>query len=221
MIHILENSVLSSILTTLRDSSTGSAFFRKQLQLAGMFLSYEILNKEIEPLGIDVKTPLALTKAMVINAPVLQLVIMRAGMHLASGGGQVMDELNIPYEIGIIEAKRIEEGVDNLDFEIDISSFKVPPVTEKNIIVYEPMVATGNTIIMVLRRIYEIGMPLKVIIASVVSAPYGIEKIESLFPDVHFYTLALDKEGEFKGLNSEGYIVPGLGDCGDRAFGRY
>ncbi len=219
MVHILENNVLSSILANLRDDSTDSVLFRKQLRLAGFLLSYEILKEEIAAEEINVKTPLAITEARRIIAPIFQLIIMRAGMHLASGGGEFFDELSIPYEIGVIEARRIEEGVNDLNFEIDVSSFKVPNVEGKNIIVYEPMIATGETIIAVLKRIYDKGKPIKVIISSIVCAPYGLEKIERLFPGIHIYALALDKKGRFKGLDSKGYIVPGLGDCGDRAFG--
>ncbi|MCK4421196.1 uracil phosphoribosyltransferase [candidate division WOR-3 bacterium] len=221
MIHILENKVLSSMLTVLRNENTKSSEFREKLRLAGFFLTYEILNGHNQAEEIKVRTPLILTTGVRINAPILQLVVMRAGMHLAIGGGELMDQLNIPFEIGVVDAKRLEEDAPDLDFDVDITSFKVPSVDKKDIIIYEPMLATGGTITKILTKIYEKGMPLKLIIASIVSAPFGVEKIEKLFPDVHIYTLAFDEQGEFKGLNGDGYIVPGLGDCGDRAFGTY
>jgi len=83
------------------------------------------------------------------------------------------------------------------------------------------MLATGATLISVIERLKKMGNPRKIMVNSVISAPYGIEKIEARFPEVIIYTMAMDEEGEFSGLNDKGYIVPGLGDCGDRAFGEY
>ncbi len=226
MLKIVENPVLQHLLLKLRDKNTSTSDFRRLLRIAGYFLTYEILNQELKILlNIEVETPLNVkAKGYNIEAKILQEIIMRAGQPFAEGGSQLLDSLNIYRQIGVIDAKRVENSGKGLDFEIEISSFKTPnPKDFDLIIIYDPMLATGNTLEKSIKLIKNsCDKELNIIACTLIAAPYGVEKIQRL---AKIYTLALDKGVEsietFKGLNSKGFIVPGLGDCGDRAFGKY
>jgi len=108
---------------------------------------------------------------------------------------------------------------DGTDFRIDMGSFKVPDFKKEDIIiVYDPMLATASTLIKILRMIKDKGNCKKLIVCCIIASEYGIERLNTEMPDVIIYALGVDSD-EKKGLNKKGYIVPGLGDAGDRAFG--
>ena len=221
MISILDSNVLKNSLSVLRDKNTPPSRFREYVRLAGYISTYEILGSELNLEEKTIETPIKSTKGFFFNQRILQIVIMRAGLPFAAGGGVLLDQLEIKRDIGVVDARRMDENVDGLDFEIEISSFKVPNPKDSYTIIYDPMLATGATMIEVLKRVKSKGKPKKIIVNSIISAPFGVESIDKFFPDVSIYTLSLDREGAYKGLNKKGYIVPGLGDCGDRAFGTY
>ena len=205
----------------MRNKETPSPDFREFLRLSGMLTTYEILGREFQMDLEQIETPLKKTYVKTFTGEILQVIIMRAGLPFADGGSVLLDKLNLKRTIGIVDARRVEENAHGLDFPIEITSFKVPSPDGKYVIIYDPMLATGATLISVIERLKKMGNPRKIMVNSVISAPYGIEKIEARFPEVIIYTMAMDEEGEFSGLNDKGYIVPGLGDCGDRAFGEY
>ena len=221
MVIIPENNLIKIILGHLRNKETPSPDFREFLRLSGMLTTYEILGKEFQMDMEQIETPLKKTYVKTFTGEILQVIIMRAGLPFADGGSVLLDKLNLKRTIGIVDARRVEENAHGLDFPIEITSFKVPSPDGKYVIIYDPMLATGATLISVIERLKRMGNPRKIMVNSVISAPYGIEKIEERFPEVIIYTMAMDEEGEFSGLNDKGYIVPGLGDCGDRAFGEY
>jgi len=221
MVNILNNNVLKNSLSVLRDKNTSPSLFREYIRLAGYLSTYEILGKELNLEKKPIETPITKTEGFFFNQRILQIVIMRAGLPFAEGGGVLLDQLEIKRDIGVVDAQRIEEKVNGLDFEIEISSFKVPNPKDSYTIIYDPMLATGATMIEVLRRIESKEKPLKIIVNSIISASFGVDNINKFFPEVSIYTLSLDRGGTYKGLNKRGYIVPGLGDCGDRAFGTY
>jgi len=221
MVNILNNNVLKNSLSVLRDKNTSPSLFREYIRLAGYLSTYEILGKELNLEKKPIETPITETEGFFFNQRILQIVIMRAGLPFAEGGGVLLDQLEIKRDIGVVDAQRIEENVNGLDFEIEISSFKVPNPKDSYTIIYDPMLATGATMIEVLRRIESKEKPLRIIVNSIISASFGVDNINKFFPEVSIYTLSLDRGGTYKGLNKRGYIVPGLGDCGDRAFGTY
>jgi len=221
MVIIPENNLIKIILGHLRNKETPSPAFREFLRLSGMLTTYEILGREFQMDMEQIETPLKKTYVKTFTGEILQVIIMRAGLPFADGGSVLLDKLNLKRTIGIVDARRVEEDAHGLDFPIEITSFKVPSPDGKYVIIYDPMLATGATLISVIERLKKMGNPRKIMVNSVISAPYGIEKIEERFPEVIIYTMAMDEEGEFSGLNDKGYIVPGLGDCGDRAFGEY
>ncbi|HDI82501.1 MAG TPA: uracil phosphoribosyltransferase [candidate division WOR-3 bacterium] len=221
MVIIPENNLIKIILGHLRNKETPSPDFREFLRLSGMLTTYEILGREFQMNMEQIETPLKKTSVKIFTGEILQVIIMRAGLPFADGGSVLLDKLSFKRTIGIVDARRVEENAHGLDFPIEITSFKVPSPDGKYVIIYDPMLATGATLISVIERLKRMGNPRKIIVNSVISAPYGIKKIEERFPEVIIYTMAMDEEGEFSGLNDKGYIVPGLGDCGDRAFGEY
>lgn len=132
----------------------------------------------------------------------------------------LLDDIHAKRSIGVVDAKRVEaESSNGTDFKIDLGSFKVPDYRKEDIIiVYDPMLATASTLIRILKMIKEKGACKKLIVCCIISSEYGIERLNTELPDVIIYTLGVDN-AENKGLNKKGYIVPGLGDAGDRAFG--
>ncbi|MFH1637257.1 MAG: uracil phosphoribosyltransferase [Candidatus Woesearchaeota archaeon] len=211
-VTVLESPVLQTLLKNLRDKGTSTTFFRQNLRRAGYLMTYEVVSKECTSTNTKVVTVLGTAPATIIDEKILQIMIMRAGAPFTEGGTKLLDELGSIRAIGVVDAKRLEaEG--SLEMDIDIGSFKVPKINgDEVLIIYDPMLATGSTLVRVLKMLKK--KPRKLIICSVVSTEFGLKRVLETCPDAHIYTLAIDPE-----LDGRGFIVPGLGDCGDRAFG--
>ncbi|RZN47529.1 uracil phosphoribosyltransferase [archaeon] len=217
---VLDNPILKSILSDLREKSTKSTDFRRSLRVAGNLMTYEIVGRECSTKERPVTTVFEEMKGETLRERILQIIVMRAGLPFTEGGSRLLDEVESQRDIGVVDARRIEKG--GLDMEIEISSFKVPEVKDDSIvIIYDPMVATASTIVEVVSRLEHKERAKKIIVCSILSTPYGIKKLREHFgKELQIYTLTIDT-GANDGLDENGYIVPGLGDCGDRAFGTY
>lgn len=211
MIKILNNNYLQSLLTILRDRKTNFVKFRETVKEIGKFMAYEIAN-DLDYREIQVNTPLGVAKGKVREDEIVLVIVLRAALPLVHG---MMEVFRDSY-LGVIAAKRVENNENHagLDFGVNISYMKLPDIDRKVIIIADPMLATGSTMISILSRIKGIGNPKKIILATIISARSGVERVISNHEDVDIYTLAIDEK-----LNDDGYIVPGLGDAGDRAFG--
>jgi len=222
---VLKHPVLQEILAVLRDKSTSSPQFRSALRRAGYHQTYEIIGRECSLEKIRVKTVFMRTEGLRIREKMLQIMIMRAGQPYAEGGAVLLDELEVKRAVGVVDAKREEQEhlSTKFDFSIDLGSIKVPKFDGNTIIIiYDPMLASGSTLKKVLERLKSRGKPKRIVICSIISAKYGVRELLKTHPDVGIYTLAVDDAaGTREGLNSAGFIVPGLGDAGDRAFGEY
>jgi uracil phosphoribosyltransferase len=217
-VNILDNATLQGILTTLRDKETSTHEFRQGLRQAGRLMTYEMMNRECSLQKMAVKTAFGKADGIKIKEKLVQIMVLRAGEPLAEGGVLLLDELGIRRSVGVVDAKRVEDG-SSKDFRIMMGAFKVPDFSKEEIlIIYDPMLATASTLISIIQKIKEKGSCKKLIVCSVISSEYGIERLNAAHPEAIIYTLCVDK-GEDKGLNRKGYIVPGLGDAGDRAFG--
>ena len=209
----LENKYLKHILTILRDKKTDCSTFRSLVKEAGRFIAYEISNF-METEKVTIETPLNV-KAEGLKIKnmknIILVAILRASLPMINGALDVFYTANV----GFVSAKRVEtEEIDpSLDMDVRIDYYNLPPVSEKVLVIMDPMLATGSTLIRVLKKIYSQGKPQKTYIASIIATPYGIKRILDEFPDVTIITIQIDKE-----LNKQGYIVPGLGDAGDRSF---
>lgn len=183
--------------------------FNYNLKRLGFLLSLEA-SKQLNWQNEMVKTPLATTQCQMLSEQPILLTILRAGLPLLEGGREAFDKA----DVGFVGAYR-SHAKDAIDFEIELEYLATPSLTGKQVLIYDPMLATGRSLadtITLLQR--ERGTPSKVIILAAIAAPEGIQHIHSLHPDVCIITGAVDE-----GLDHRYYIVPGLGDAGDLAFG--
>ncbi|NJE00091.1 uracil phosphoribosyltransferase [Thermococcus sp. LS1] len=203
-----DSPFIMEILTELRDESTGPIAFRKGLVKLGRYMAYEI-TKTMETERIRIKTPLEETDGILITdrRNVVIITVLRAAIPLMEGLIKVLDHARV----GIVSASRGKAP----KFEIEMKYVKVPQITEKDtVIIADPMIATGSTLIKVLDEVKKYGKAKRYVIVGVLAAPEGISRIKEAHPDVEMFVAAIDRE-----LNEKGYILPGLGDAGDRAFG--
>ena len=217
---VLDNPILKSQLSMLREKTTDSTDFRRHLRNAGYLMTYEIIGRECGTAPLPISTVFEDIDGEMIREHILQIIVMRAGLPFMEGGSRLLDEVKTSRDIGVVDAKRIEKG--GLDMEIEVSSFKVPVVKKGSVvIIYDPMVATASTLVEVIDRLENKEQAKRIIVCSILSTPYGIRKLRERFgKELNIYTLSIDG-GATDGLDENGYIVPGLGDCGDRAFGVY
>ncbi|MFH1506434.1 MAG: uracil phosphoribosyltransferase [archaeon] len=217
---VLDNPALQEVLNELRDKNTGPARFRQGLKRAGYLMTYEMLDNEVRTAHTEIETPMGPAEGISIDTRILQIYVMRAGEPFGSGGTDLLDDIGYNNrDVGIVDAKRVSNG--GLDMEVEFGTIKVPPHDENTIgILYDPMLATATTMIATLRKLKERGLAKRWIVCSLLASPYGLERLADEFPNLHVYTLSIDRGGK-DGLNDKGYIIPGLGDAGDRAFGTY
>ncbi|GAB6135909.1 uracil phosphoribosyltransferase [Thermococcus prieurii] len=203
-----DSPFLMEILTELRDERTGPIAFRKGLVKLGRYMAYE-LTKTMETERVPVKTPLEETEGVIVRdrRNVVIITVLRAAIPLMEGLIKVLDHARV----GIVSASRGKAP----KFEIEMNYVKIPEIRpEDTVIVADPMIATGSTLIKVLDEVKRYGKPKRLVVVGVLAAPEGIERIKSRHPEVEVFVAKVDRE-----LNDKGYILPGLGDAGDRAFG--
>ncbi|RLG73218.1 MAG: uracil phosphoribosyltransferase [Thermoprotei archaeon] len=215
-IRVVNHPYAQAVLTKLRDRRTGQIDFRKGLVRLGRVLGLELV-KEFEIKEITVETPLGPAKGVAIPGMdnVVIITILRAAMPLTEGLIKVFPAARQ----GVVSARRVEEkGMGpGYEFEIEITYVKIPEIKhEDTVIIADPMLATGSTMVSIMDEVLKRGRAKRYFIASVISTPVGIAKVLKKFRDVDLkiYTVAIDEV-----INEMGYIVPGLGDAGDRAFG--
>jgi uracil phosphoribosyltransferase len=203
-LHIIEYPIVKREITQLRDKRTTSEFFRAAVKRLSIILATEI-SKKFSLREIEIETPLEKTTGYNLAEEIILIPILRAGLGMVSGFLEVIPDA----KVGHIGMERDEETLEPKTYY-----FKIPS-TKKNyrIIILDPMLATGGSITAAISKLKNEKID-HCIIASLVSAPVGIDKVFSKHPEVEIYTTALDRE-----LNDKGYILPGLGDAGDRTFG--
>ena len=212
-IHILSenNSVLNHFLAQIRNVNVhnDSMRFRRNIERIGEIMAYE-LSKELPYKNIDVQTPLGIKKTTEIKDQLVLCSILRAGLPLHLGFLNYFDSA----ENGFISAYRHHPDNDAY-FEIKVEYQAVADINNKNVILIDPMLATGQSIVAVFNRLMERGNPKEIHVAVVIAAPEGIAHLEKHLPEnCHLWIATLDEK-----LDEKNYIVPGLGDAGDLAFG--
>ena len=206
-VNVLDTALIQHELRVLRDVSTGGIAFRKGLQHLGRYFAYEIA-KSFPRVERDVSTPLDIAKGVFIEGlgRIVIVNVLRAAIPFVEGLLGVFFEARV----GIISAFRSEAP----PFCVKIDYVRVPNIEpEDTLIVADPMVATGSTMSGVLKELERFGAPKRTILACILTTPMAISRLEREFPGLLVYASAIDNE-----LNGRGYIVPGLGDAGDRAF---
>ncbi|WP_299800230.1 uracil phosphoribosyltransferase [uncultured Maribacter sp.] len=213
IIHNLgdENSVLNQFISEIRDTQIqkDAMRFRRNIERIGEILGYEF-SKELAYNSKNVETPLGNKSMHLSQDQVVICSILRAGLPLHQGLLNYFDTA----ENGFISAFRKHEG-DEDNFEVIVDYFAAPSLEGKVLVLTDPMLATGRTLENVLEGLKKHGTPKQIHIVSVIGSQQGIEFIENIFPqNTHLWIAAVDPE-----LNARGYIIPGIGDAGDLAYG--
>jgi uracil phosphoribosyltransferase len=206
------NSVLNTFIAEIRDKKIqkDSMRFRRNIERIGEILSYE-LSKSLSYLSVSVETPLATKNVQLPNNNLVLCSILRAGLPLHQGLLNYFDKA----ENAFISAYRHHPNND-AEFEIVVEYFASPEIQNKTLLLADPMLATGQSLVAVYEAIKKHGTPKELHVVAVIGSRVGIEFIEKHFPEnTHLWIAAIDEE-----LNEKGYIVPGLGDAGDLAFGQ-
>ncbi len=210
--HLQENnSILNKFISEIRDVKIqkDSLRFRRNIERIGEILGYE-LSKELSYSGVYVETPLGKKKVQLSYNDLVLCSILRAGLPLHQGLLNYFDDA----ENAFISAYRNHPNND-AEFEIVVEYFAAPSIDNKTLLLADPMLATGQSLVAVLEAIKKYGTPKEIHIVAVIGAKEGVKFIKDKFPEnTHLWIAAIDNE-----LNNKGYIVPGLGDAGDLAFG--
>ena len=212
-IHYISNinSILNHFLAEIRavEIQKDSMRFRKNMERIGEIMAYEI-SKELHYQEVVVTTPLGVKQTTAIADKVVLCSILRAGLALHSGFTNFYDHA----ENGFVSAYRHHPNNDDF-FDILIEYKAMPSLENKTLILIDPMLATGQSIVAVLNKLNLEQTPKEIHIAVVIAAPEGIAYLEKHIPsNCHLWVASLDEK-----LNEKNYIIPGLGDAGDLAFG--
>jgi uracil phosphoribosyltransferase len=201
---IIDHPLVKRDLTLLRNKKTPSYQFRAILRRTASLMAYEV-SRDLQMKEIEIHTPLEKTKGVAVNQQIVLVPILRAGLGLVGGFVEVMPNARVGH-IGLF---RDEETLKPVDYY-----FKVPRnLNRALVLLLDPMLATGGSAVAAISFLKERGAS-TLRLVNLVSAPEGVRKVRKAHPDVVMYTCALDRE-----LNNRGYILPGLGDAGDRMFG--
>jgi len=203
-LKLVEHPLLQRDLTILRDKNTDQNLFRIALRRVSSILAFEI-SKDFKVESFEVETPLEMTTGFKLAQDIVLVPVLRAGLSMVNAFLEIIPEA----KVGHIGIQRNEVTLEPVDYY-----YKTPKnIDIAKVILLDPMLATGGSGAAALNFLKNRGA-VECIFACLVASPQGIRKVESEHPDVKIYTAALDRT-----LNDKGYILPGLGDAGDRTFG--
>ena len=204
-VHVLDHPLARHKLTQMRKIGTGSGLFRQLLHEIGMLVAYEV-TRDLPVTAESITTPMGDMEAPCIDGKKLVFIsILRAGNGLVDGMLQAVPSARV----GHVGMYRDHDTLEAIEYYL-----KVPEhIEDRDVIVADPMLATGNSAIAALNRITALK-PKSLKYACLLAAPEGVAALQGAHPDVPIYTVAVDSH-----LNENGYIVPGLGDAGDRIYG--
>ncbi len=204
-LHIINHPLVQHKISLLRDKNTGTKEFRELVSEIAMFICYEA-TRDLPLKEIEIETPVAVAKTKVISGRKLAFVpILRAGLGMVDGVTALVPAAKIGH-IGIFREPDTKEAVKYYS--------KMPDdIAERDVIIVDPMLATGHSAVAAIDEMKKLGVK-NIKFMCIICSPEGVEKIRVTHPDVDVYTGVMDK-----GLNEDKYIVPGVGDAGDRIFG--
>ncbi len=213
MVHIIsqQNSVFKRFIAEIRDEKIQKDRwrFRNNLERIGQIFAYEI-SKQFDYAEAKVKTPLGSAKTELNTDNPVLCTILRAGLPLHQGMLNYFDQADNAF---VSAYRHHKNGDDNFDIEVEYLSS--PELQDRVLIISDPMLATGSSIIKVYKALKKLGRPKQIHVVSVIASVEGLALVkQQLPPTTHFWLGALDEE-----LTAQAYIVPGLGDAGDLAFG--
>jgi uracil phosphoribosyltransferase len=204
-VHLVNHPLVQHKLTLMRRKEASTNSFRRLLNEISMLMAYEV-TRDMPMQDIEIETPLETMNAKVIDGKKVVLVsILRAGTGILDGMLSIIPGARVGH-IGLYRDPKTLTAVEYY--------FKMPgEMEERDAIVVDPMLATGNSAVAAVERLKELN-PKTIKFVCLLTCPEGIRTLQAAHPDVPIYTAAIDRE-----LNSHGYILPGLGDAGDRIFG--
>ncbi len=203
-------SIVGPILAELRDVQIqkDGMRFRKNLERLGEVLAYEV-SKKLDFKEEIVTTPLGEATVYQLNEQPILATILRAGLPMHQGFLNFFDKADSAF----VSAYR--KHIDKDDFEIQVEYVAAPTFENKTLIIIDPMLATGSSMVSVYKTLIKQGNPTRVIIASAIASPEALEYLQKHLPEsTQYFIGAIDLE-----LTAQAYIVPGMGDAGDLAFG--
>lgn len=202
---VIDHPLVQHKLTYLRNEKTGTKEFRELVEELATLLAYEA-TRDLELMETSVKTPICEAKTKVLSGKKLAIVpILRAGLGMVDGMMNLLPAARVGH-IGLYRDPQTLQPVDYYS--------KLPPdVKERDIIIVDPMLATGGSAVEGINVVKHAGCE-SIKLVNLIAAPEGIAAVQKAHPDVDIFVAAVDER-----LNEHGYIVPGLGDAGDRLFG--
>ena len=204
MLTVLHHPLITHKLTQMRKESTGTKDFRQNLDEIAGLMAFEI-SRDLPLLNVDIMTPVAPCTTQELAKDIVLVPILRAGLGMVNG----IRDLIPTAKVGHIGLYRDEETLEPHEYYAKFPS----NMPESVVMVLDPMLATGGSASAAITLLKQRGAK-TIKLVCLVGAPEGVKRIEQDHPDVDVYLAALDEK-----LNSKGYIVPGLGDAGDRIFG--
>ncbi|MCG8499490.1 MAG: uracil phosphoribosyltransferase [Firmicutes bacterium] len=204
-VFIMDHPLIQHKISLIRDINTGVKEFRELVEEVATLMGYEV-TRNLPLKEVEIETPVAIAKTKVISGKKLAIVpILRAGLGMVDG----MLKLIPAAKVGHIGLYRDPESLEPVEYYCKLPT----DVEERELIVIDPMLATGGSASAAIQFIKEKGVA-NIKIMCLIASPEGIERLCKDHPDVEIYCAAVDEK-----LNDHGYIVPGLGDAGDRLFG--
>ncbi len=204
-VHLITHPLVQHKLTLMRRKEASTNSFRRLLNELSMLMAYEV-TRDMATQEVEIETPLEKMKGTEIDGKKLVLVsILRAGTGILDGMLTVVPGARVGH-IGLYRDPKTLQAVEYY--------FKMPQeMSERDVIVVDPMLATGNSAVAAIDRVKKLS-PKSIKFLCLLTCPEGIATMKKAHPDVAIYTAAIDRQ-----LNDHGYILPGLGDAGDRIFG--
>jgi uracil phosphoribosyltransferase len=204
MLHLVKHPLITHKLTQIRKKETGTKDFREALDEIAGLMAYEI-TRDLPLKEVKIETPIAPCDTYELAKYIVLVPILRAGLGMVDG----ITNLIPTAKVGHVGMFRDPKSLEPQEYYA-----KLPPcITDAVVMILDPMLATGGSAAATITYLKEQGAT-QIRLVCIVGAPAGVKKIETMHPDVDIYLSALDDK-----LNEKGYIVPGLGDAGDRLFG--
>ena len=204
-LHLIEHPLIQHKISLMRDKNTGAKEFRELVSETAMLMCYEA-TRDLPLKEVEIETPIAVAKTKIISGRKLAFIpILRAGLGMVDG----VTTLVPAAKIGHIGTFRNEDTHESIKYYS-----KLPEdIAERHAIIVDPMLATGGSIIMAISELKTQGCK-NIKAMCIIASPEGVKAVEEAHPDVEIYCGVVDA-----GLNEDKYIIPGLGDAGDRIFG--